>query len=188
LKRLFVGIRLDDTTREACAAIARRLEATGFDAAYEDASKLHMTLAFLGNVDEARYAEILATMHATAGRHPRFAIDLDKLGAFPHERKPRVVYIGAREQGRAFRELALALQGAYAAIGFTFGDDPVAHVTIARNKAHPRSLPSIEVAPIPVAVDAVALFESIFDKQHNTSRYEIRSSARLSKAQSRADG
>jgi RNA 2',3'-cyclic 3'-phosphodiesterase len=180
LRRLFAGIQPDDTARGACAAIARRLKAAGFNARYEDASKLHITLAFLGNVADSRYDEVVATMHSAAASCARFTFDLDKLAAFPHERKPRIAYIGAREQGAGFRALAERIQAAYRAMGFTFNDDPVAHVTIARGKTHQRTLPQIEVAPIAVIVDKVVLFESIFDQTQNTSRYEIRARTPLS--------
>jgi 2'-5' RNA ligase len=104
---------------------------------------------------------------------------LDKLGAFPHERKPRVVYIGAREQGSTFRALAQRVRSAYAALGFPFEKDAVAHVTIARIKDPKRPLALVEFAPIRLAIERVTLFESLFDKTQSTSRYEIVATASL---------
>ena len=102
-----------------------------------------------------------------------FSIVLDKLGAFPHERKPRVVYAGARDQGADFRFLAGTVRSAYARRGFAFGNDAVAHVTVARAKEPPRPLPLVEIAPIFLRCETLSLFESIFDKQKSTSRYEV---------------
>src|SRR5271156_443145 len=93
-RRLFVGIALDDATRAACADAAARLRACDFAARYEDPAKLHVTLAFLGNVEATRVDEIENAARAAAGGCTHFEITLDKLGAFPHERKPRVVYVG----------------------------------------------------------------------------------------------
>jgi RNA 2',3'-cyclic 3'-phosphodiesterase len=179
-RRLFVGIELDRTARAGCAAAAEQLRRTGFAARYEEPGKLHVTLAFLGNVAASDCDAVTAALaSATRGCVP-CVVMLDKLGAFPHERKPRVVYVGAREQGRAFRSLANSVRAAYLALGFTFKDDAVAHVTIARVKEARRPLPSLELAPIRVGISSVALFESIFDAAKNTSRYETSASVPLS--------
>lgn len=181
--RLFVGIALDDAARTACAAAAERLRRTGFAATYEDPSKMHVTLAFLGSVDGDRSTAIEDAMTQTAGRCKRFTVALDRIGAFPHERKPRVVYAGAREQGEAFRTLCERLREAYRELGFRFHDDAVAHVTIARIKGGSlRPLPLIEFVPAIVLADRVTLFESVYDKAQDTSRYQARRTAELSGA------
>ena len=177
-RRLFAGIELDERTRSECAEAAERLRKTGFEARFESADKLHVTLAFLGNVEASRFDEIAAGL-TTAAQVREFALCFDKLGAFPHERKPRVVYIGAREQGAAYRTLAGAVCQAYAELGFAFESDAVAHVTIARVKEPKRPLPLVEFSPIELDVRGVALFESIFEKQRNTTRYEIVAAAAL---------
>jgi RNA 2',3'-cyclic 3'-phosphodiesterase len=174
-RRLFAGIQLDDLTRAACAAAGARLARSGFPARYEAADKLHVTLAFLGNVAQSQYDAVVAALEGAAAGNGILELTLDKLGAFPHERRPRVVYVGAREQGAPFRALARSVREAYAALGFTFDDDPVAHVTIARVKEPQRPLPTIEFAPIALRADSLTLFESLFDPKAKTSRYEVRS-------------
>jgi RNA 2',3'-cyclic 3'-phosphodiesterase len=179
-RRLFVGIELDQTARAGCAAAAEQLRGTGFAARYEDSGKLHVTLAFLGNVAASEYDAIAAALAGATTVGAPFVVTLDKLGAFPHERKPRVVYIGAREQGLAFRSLVQSVRAAYFGLGFTFKEDAVAHVTIARVKETRRPLPTLELAPVRVGIDRVTLFESIFDAEKSTSRYETRASVPLS--------
>lgn len=178
-QRLFVGIELDQETRLRCGAVSEELRETGLVAKFEAPEKLHVTLAFLGNVLPVRVDEIVSALHATVTGLAPFRVTLDKLAAFPHERKPRVVYIGAREQGTPFRALAQRARTAYTAIGFRFEKDAVAHVTIARIKDPKRPLPLLEFAPIPLAIGRVTLFESLFDKTQNTSRYEILESVAL---------
>jgi RNA 2',3'-cyclic 3'-phosphodiesterase len=168
-----VGVELDAEARAACAAVAEALGKTGFAAKYEAPEKLHATLAFLGNVDASRYDEIASALVSAAAGAAPFAVTLDKLGAFPHERRPRVVYVGSREQGPAFRSLGQNVRGVYAALGFSFDEDAVAHVTIARVKESKRPLPLVEFAPIELEIQRIALFESLFDRERKTSRYEI---------------
>lgn len=178
-RRLFVGIALDGETRLRCGAVSGELRKTGLQAKFEGLEKLHVTLAFLGNVTSSRTEDIASALTPIAtGLHP-FTVTLDRLGAFPHERKPRTVYIGARDQGPTFRALAQRVRSAYGALGFPFEKDAVAHVTIARTKDPKHPLPLVEFAPIPLAIERVALFESLFDKTQNTSRYEILATASL---------
>ena len=172
-RRLFAGIALDDETRAACAAAAQRLQGTGYAARYEDPAKLHATLAFLGNVETERYDAIVEALRVAAGG-TAFELVLDKVAAFPHERKPRVVYVGARDQGAAFRALASEVREAFVRLGFEFKEDSVAHVTIARVKEPHRPLPLVELAPIRMQVDRVGLFESLYDRgARTTTRYEV---------------
>lgn len=170
-RRLFVGVELDASTRAACAAVADRLTRAGFAARYEAPEKLHVTLAFLGFVAAEQYAGAVSALAAAAKALP-FTVMLDKLGGFPHERRPRVAYVGAREQGASFRELAGRVRDAYAALGFEFKNDSVAHVTIARVKSPSRPLPLIEFLPISLHMQRLTLFESLPDRANNTSRYE----------------
>lgn len=172
-RRLFIGIELDDAARTRCDAVAGALSRTGFAARFEASDKLHVTLAFLGNVEAAHYDAIDAALGEGAKRCAPFTLRLDKTGAFPNERRPRVVYVGAREQGEAYRNLAATVRNAYTELGFTFKEDPVAHVTIGRVKEASGPLPLIEVAPFTLDVRAISLFESIFDANANTSRYEV---------------
>jgi 2'-5' RNA ligase len=172
-RRLFVGIALDQVSRTKCCAVAGALRATGFAARYEGGDKLHVTLAFLGNVAASHYDSIGESLAQSARGCAPLTLQLDKIGAFPNERRPRVVYIGSRAQGPAYRALASGVRSAYARLGFSFKEDPVAHVTIARAKEASRPLPLLEVTPIALAVTAISLFESIFDPKAKTSRYEI---------------
>jgi RNA 2',3'-cyclic 3'-phosphodiesterase len=172
-RRLFIGIELDDAARARCGAVADALSRTGFAARFEASDKLHVTLAFLGNVEASQYDAVDAALGESAKRRVPFTLCFDKAGAFPNERRPRVVYVGAREQGEAYRNLATTVRSAYAELGFTFKEDPVAHVTIARVKEASAPLPLIEVAPFALDVRTISLFESIFDAKANTSRYEV---------------
>ena len=181
-RRLFVGIALRDGERRALAGVAAELQRCGFAARYEDEHKLHLTLAFLGNVPHAHCAHMAETLRGAVAGVAQFEIVLDKVAAFPHERKPRVAYAGARDQGAAYRSLARSLRAAYADQGFVFDADPVAHVTLARVKSPSRPLPMLEFAPIVICVDGVRLFESVFDKGANTSRYDTLSSIPLAGA------
>lgn len=170
---MFAGIALDDAARAACAGVAESLQNGGFAARYEPPEKLHVTLAFLGFVEPPDIEAAIAALVEVAAGTPPFVLTLDKLGAFPHERKARVAYIGARNAGAAFRSLAARTRAAYEVLGFSFSQDAVAHVTIARAKPPFQPLRGIAIAPIAVHASGASLFESKPDPARNTSRYEV---------------
>jgi RNA 2',3'-cyclic 3'-phosphodiesterase len=170
--RLFAGIELDAASRDACVRVQDQLRATSFEARFEPAEKLHITLAFLGRVDDSQHAAVVSTLDEVAAQHTPFEVALDKVGAFPHERRPRVIFVGSRAQGVVFRALATDLRARYATLGFSFDDDVVAHVTIARVKGgSTKPLPMLDVPTSLLRVGALALFESLPDRQ--TTRYVV---------------
>jgi 2'-5' RNA ligase len=170
--KLFTGIALTPTVRAKCNEVAERLRATGLEARFETREKVHITLAFLGWVEPEAVEPVRDAFARTAQVVNAFDLTLDKIGAFPHERKPRVVWIGASEQGAAFRELSRTMRSAYEELGFHFEKENVAHVTIARVKGGDAHLPLLEIKPMKLAVREVTLFESI--PAERTTRYEAR--------------
>ncbi len=179
--RLFAGIELDDATRAMCVDVQSRLQRAAFEAKYEAAEKLHVTLAFLGNVRDAELTDVERVLEETAKSIAPFELVWDRVGAFPNERRPRIAYVGSRAQGPEYRSLAYTLRDAFRALAFEFKDDAVAHVTIARIKGgSSRPLPMIEAAPQTMPVREIVLFESL--PAEKTTRYEVRRRAALAGA------
>jgi 2'-5' RNA ligase len=102
---------------------------------------LHITLKFLGSLDEARLADVVATI-ASVVTTPAFDVLLRGLGAFPAPARPRVIWAGAAD-APAFTDLATALEGGFAGLGFPpeeRGFTP--HVTLGRVR-EPRRDPAL---------------------------------------------
>jgi 2'-5' RNA ligase len=175
--KLFAGIELDKRVRAQCAKVSARLFAQGIDARFEPPEKLHITVAFLGWVDPEQLGSIQDALDLAAGGVRPFTLTLDTLGAFPHERRPKIVWIGSRDQGAAYRALASGARRAYEPLGFNFDKDAVAHVTLARIKGGRAHLPMLEIAPMHLHVTDLALFESL--PAGPTTRYEVRHRAPL---------
>jgi 2'-5' RNA ligase len=175
--KLFAGIELEDRVRAQCAKIVTRLVECGLEARFEAAEKLHITLAFLGWVEPEQVSGIQQALHLAASAVKPFTLTLDTLGAFPHERRPKIVWIGARDQGAAYRSLASSARKAYEPLGFAFDKDAIAHVTIARIKGGRAHLPMLEIKPMHLHVTKIALFESL--PAGPTTRYEVLDRAQL---------
>lgn len=177
--KLFTGIELDEPVRAWCSDIAARLQACALPGRFESPEKFHITLAFLGWVDFEKVDPIRSVLRHTAERIEPFTITLDRIGAFPHERRPRVVWIGSHDQGEPFRALARAMQNGYSELGFRFEKAAVAHVTLARIKEGRAHLPVLDVTPVRLHVKHLTLFESL--PAGRTTRYEVRDRAPLAR-------
>lgn len=112
--------------------------------AWVAAENLHVTLKFLGGVDESRLAEIGAAL-AQAVTVPAFEVGVRGLGAFPSAARARVLWAGAPGSA-AFTTLADDVDRALAALGFPpeeRGFTP--HVTLGRVR-EPRRNDALAVA------------------------------------------
>ena len=131
--RLFVGIEVSKDVRltvsQIQAALSPALNRQGVRLVKPE--KVHLTLLFLGNVDETKVSEILPLLDHAA-KVGDFSIQLRELGVFPTERRPGVVWIGV-DGGQQLLELQTVVTAAlepYTEKNDSRGYSP--HLTLAR--------------------------------------------------------
>ena len=99
--------------------------------AWVAAENLHVTVKFLGSVEESRLAEIGAAL-GRAVRVPAFEVGVRGLGAFPSATRARVLWAGA-PGSPPFTALAEEVDRALVAMGFApEGRGFTPHVTLGR--------------------------------------------------------
>ena len=112
--RVFIAIELDDEARGAVAAEQKRLKAAFGDGAgsvlkWIRPEHMHLTLAFLGELDEGRSHTVVEAIRQPI-QGDRFSIVFGGLGVFPSGGAPRVLWLGlvsgAREVGEVQRQVA----------------------------------------------------------------------------------
>ena len=165
--RLFFALWPDDEVRARLARWSRELHALcgGRPTRPEN---LHVTLAFLGGVEEARVAEIERAASEVAPR--AVSLVLDQPGYW---KRNRIAWAGASTVPPGLEAFVEELRGALARsrIGFD-AKDFVSHVTLLRDAREPKAMPALD--PIPWKVDGFALVQSV--TLPRGSRYEIRRS------------
>jgi 2'-5' RNA ligase len=98
--RTFIAIDLEPGMKIALQGLIRALKATGADVRWAQTNGLHLTLKFLGEIDEQKSAVVKRTLRKVAGGHASFPLRLEGKGAFPGEHNPRVLWAGfAAETG-----------------------------------------------------------------------------------------
>ncbi|MGH2750934.1 MAG: RNA 2',3'-cyclic phosphodiesterase [Actinomycetota bacterium] len=188
--RLFVGVTVPSEQLEAlhrAASPLRRLEESTTKARWTKPANQHLTLKFLGWVDAADAGAIRGVLGDVAGAHGPSRVALRGLGAWPTERRARVLWVGLEDPERLLTKLAASLDSALEALGFereTRAFTP--HLTLARF-TRPASVSRVMAEPFEVlepwfAVDRVALYRSHLHPKG--ARYEILESFALEIVQS----
>jgi len=131
MQRLFVAIDLP----EAIKAQLRLLCTDLAGAKWVSHPQMHLTLRFIGDVDEAQQAAIqtgLATIRATP-----FKMGLKSVGQFPPKGKPRVLWVGIEAEA-GLKELHKQVERIINAVGFAPDEHAFSpHITLARFKMPP---------------------------------------------------
>ncbi len=95
---------------------------------------LHVTTKFIGEWPEARVEDLHHALVGLPARKP-FEIDVKELGWFPHERSPRVLWIGV-QAGEQLSELASQTEEQLLSLGIKKEDRKFSpHLTLARIKS-----------------------------------------------------
>src|SRR3989442_14472428 len=111
--RAFIAIDLPDEVRAALDEAQTRLKRahTGVKVSWTKIGNLHLTLQFLGYVEEEAVEKIRGSLEGVAGRHAPFELQVGGTGAFPDENRPRVLWVGCDDAGN-LKALAHSVQAA----------------------------------------------------------------------------
>jgi 2'-5' RNA ligase len=129
--RLFVAVDLPEEVRVSVAAIGDKL--AGARRVPED--QLHLTLRFIGEVDDKMFAAIKAALAGVSAAP--FPLALRGVGHFPPGRHPRVLWVGM-EAGEPLMELQQRVELALIGAGIAAEERRFSpHITIARLRDTP---------------------------------------------------
>ncbi len=131
--RLFVAAELPAGHRASLAGVCERGRRGGVR--WVGAENVHLTLKFLGEVEEKLVPKIEEALAAVAAEAEPFALSLTGCGCFPNARAPRVLWVGLGEGAAAAGTLAAAVDKALEPLAFAREKRPFkAHLTIGRAK------------------------------------------------------
>ena len=136
--RLFVAVALPPEAAGELDEVAAPLRPARPDLRWTGRDAWHLTLAFLGEVDEAVIAKLSVRLERAARRHPFLSLSLAGAGAFPSATRARVLWTGIQGDRRE-----LGLLAASAGAGARRAGAPPAasgrgyqpHLTLARCRA-----------------------------------------------------
>ena len=133
--RTFIAIELPERTVERLAAIQEELKQSRARVRWVKPGSIHLTLKFLGNVHPEQVDDIAATAARVVRDEQPLTLCAGGLGAFPSQRKPRVIWVGLQGQVERLGRIQARLEKALQPLGFAPGKRPFRpHLTLGRIK------------------------------------------------------
>jgi 2'-5' RNA ligase len=135
--RLFIAFDLDDEARAGIAAEQKRLAAVLRQSSQSSIrwvgpDQMHLTLVFLGEVDEKRADAVVAEVQRDLA-HPSFDLVFAGVGVFPPRGAPNVLWIGVTAGAEPANAIQSELARRVASQGVRLETRPFhAHLTLGR--------------------------------------------------------
>jgi 2'-5' RNA ligase len=146
--RTFIAVAVPDVLGQKLSRLQSLLAPDLPDARWSTIPPFHLTLAFLGDVEDTDLVDVCRVTAASSASIEPFPIRLEGLGTFPNPTRPRVVWVGATGPGVAPLEgLQKEVVKAVRSIDCPPDDDRFhPHVTLGRLK--PGRGPSPDMTPL----------------------------------------
>jgi RNA 2',3'-cyclic 3'-phosphodiesterase len=129
--RAFIAIEIGSQTVENISQHLAGLKPRLPDISWISPANFHLTLKFLGAVEETSIDPITAALERELHPFPRFTINAKGLGVFPDVKRPRILWVGL--EGEELIALASRVETALDPLGFAPEKrEPKPHLTVGR--------------------------------------------------------
>ncbi|MDX1412052.1 MAG: RNA 2',3'-cyclic phosphodiesterase [Nitrospirales bacterium] len=141
MMRVFWAIDLNQQVRSALREFQNRLRNYLPPIGWVRPESLHLTVKFLGEVDEEQLASIQRAVENDIKDFPSFSLQIDNVGGFPNMNQPRVLWAGVSGQIADLQRLVSQVEEALIPLGFPAESKPFrGHLTLARIKQGSREV------------------------------------------------
>jgi RNA 2',3'-cyclic 3'-phosphodiesterase len=130
--RMFVAIPVPDSVKQHARMFRNELGASRADIKWVEYENYHLTLKFLGEVNEADLPEISKNLRRAADSCPPFNLSIEGPGFFPSRMRPRVVWLGLRGEIEKAQFLGERVDAYLSSIGFEEEKEHRFHLTLGR--------------------------------------------------------
>ena len=139
--RIFIAVNIDDSVRTRVAALQAKLARTAPGVKWVEPESMHVTLLFLGEVEELDVVPICRIVKEHAEGMPPFSLTFKGIGAFPTPRHPKILWAGIPDGIDDLKRLHGLLEGPLLALGcYRREDRPYSpHLTLGRLTQEDRS-------------------------------------------------
>lgn len=92
--RTFLAIDLGEEIRDRLVSLQKQLATAGADVKWVEPENLHITLLFLGEVEQRETLDICRAAQKAIVDLQAFPLSIEGTGAFPNLRRPRTLWVG----------------------------------------------------------------------------------------------
>jgi RNA 2',3'-cyclic 3'-phosphodiesterase len=131
--RTFIALPIEDAIRQRAKTLIDRCAQAMSGIRWVEPSTMHVTLKFLGDVDNRQVPAVCRVAQRLAEPLPPFHLQFRGVGGFPQLQRANVLWIGVIQGQEVLEPLVAAMETEYAKLGFK--PEPRsyrAHLTIGR--------------------------------------------------------
>ena len=128
LHRIFIAIEFPDEVISEVARVQEILETRNFIGKMTELENLHLTLKFLGEVEDEKLEKIKKALSEI--EFSGFEMRLEKIGCFNYHGKPRIVWI--KVAGKGLYDLQNKIDQKLEKLDFKMEERFMSHMTIGR--------------------------------------------------------
>jgi 2'-5' RNA ligase len=92
--RTFLAIDLGEAIRDRCLALQDTLARSGDEVKWVEPDNLHLTLLFLGEVEDRTLPALCRAVADCCAGQRAFSLSVESVGCFGNPRRPRTVWVG----------------------------------------------------------------------------------------------
>lgn len=158
--RLFLALKPDTDIVDLLSITQSALKLTlgNHVLRWENPAKFHMTLRFLGEVDDDKTESLVNILDRLKFDFEELCFDTYEIGFFPNMRYPNVVYAGLTERGNSTVSLVNSIDTIMRSFGIKPDKKFVPHITLGRfDRSKRKKTENLVLPPLP---KAEAVFES----------------------------
>ena len=131
--RTFIAIELNSAIKDELAQLQENLKDSAADVKWVKPQNIHLTLKFLGYVEEEKIHKISSLLDYIASSYNSLEFSLFKVGCFPKIEYPKVVWVGIDKGCAVIEEIAKKLEEELQSLGFAKEKRSFsAHLTLGR--------------------------------------------------------
>ena len=158
--RTFIALPLPETIKNALSEASGILRKT-INARWVKPDAMHLTMKFLGDIDEKNLITIGEGLDSISSLHSAFEMKLFSLGAFPFVKKARVIWAAIDTNIIALRKLAASIDDLAVNYGIAKESRPfTAHITLARLREPSMIDLDVRMQEITFIIDKMHLYKS----------------------------
>lgn len=133
--RTFIALPIPDNLRETLRTAISALREKNDGVKWVRPESVHITLKFLGNINEDLVGPLARELDTAASFCPELSLYFSGFGVFPNPRRPRVIWVGLKGDIAQLGELASSIDKGCAKLGLNPEKRPFnAHITLGRLK------------------------------------------------------
>jgi 2'-5' RNA ligase len=103
--RTFTAVETSAEIRAGAVSLQESLEKAGAQVKWTTPETMHITLLFLGEVDDRELHSICRAVKEVAASEPPFPMRVSGVGAFPTPRRPKILWAGITDGADELRRL-----------------------------------------------------------------------------------